>query len=249
MTAGVRITDFCGFLGLYSIPTWLGIGLSFFVIIFLTNSINLIDGVDGLASGLAIISLLAFLFVFTKGGLIYYSECCAALLGTLAIFWSYNTFGDSAKGKKIFMGDSGSLSLGFILSFLLIKLDQNVGSPKNPLGYEDMVLAASTLLVPVFDALRVAGLRVLNRRNPFLPDKNHIHHKLMACGLSQHQTLVTIVILQLLIIAANIALVDIVSSSVILCADVAMYIIFNFVANLVSNQKSTIVREAQHITK
>lgn len=55
MTAGVRITDFCGFLGLYSIPTWLGIGLSFFVIIFLTNSINLIDGVDGLASGLAII--------------------------------------------------------------------------------------------------------------------------------------------------------------------------------------------------
>ncbi len=201
MTAGVRITDFCGFLGLYSIPTWLGIGLSFFVIIFLTNSINLIDGVDGLASGLAIISLLAFLFVFTKGGLIYYSECCAALLGTLAIFWSYNTFGDSAKGKKIFMGDSGSLSLGFILSFLLIKLDQNVGSPKNPLGYEDMVLAASTLLVPVFDALRVAGLRVLNRRNPFLPDKNHIHHRLNRAGLGKMYAMICVIIFDIFFVA------------------------------------------------
>ena len=220
MTAGVRITDFCGFLGLYSIPTWLGIGLSFFVIIFLTNSINLIDGVDGLASGLAIISLLAFLFVFTKGGLIYYSECCAALLGTLAIFWSYNTFGDSAKGKKIFMGDSGSLSLGFILSFLLIKLDQNVGSPKNPLGYEDMVLAASTLLVPVFDALRVAGLRVLNRRNPFLPDKNHIHHRLNRAGLGKMYAMICVIIFDIFFVALNYALAIFLNVTWILLIDV-----------------------------
>ena len=145
------------------------------------------------------------------------------------------------------MGDSGSLSLGFILGFLSVKLCMD--TPRMDYDPHRIVWAWSLLTVPCFDVVRVFFFRIIHGRSPFQPDKNHIHHKLMACGLSQHQALVTIVILQLLIITANIALADIVCSSVILCADVAMYIIFNFVANLVSNQKSTIVSEAQHITK
>ncbi|MDD7455857.1 MAG: MraY family glycosyltransferase [Bacteroidales bacterium] len=225
MMAGVIITDFCGFWGLYSIPTWLGIGLSFFVIIFITNAINLIDGMDGLASGLAIVSLVTFLIVFTKGGLLYYSECCVALLGTLAVFWLYNTFGDSAKGKKIFMGDSGSLSIGFILSLMLIKLDQNVGSPKNTLCYKDMVLAASTLIVPVFDALRVAGLRVLNKRNPFLPDKNHIHHRLNRAGIGKMYVTICVILFDIFFVALNYVMAFYLNVTWILLIDILAWVL------------------------
>lgn len=223
MTGGVRITDFCGLVGLHTIPDWFGIVLTFFVIIFLTNSINLIDGVDGLASGLAIISLLTFLMVFAKAELFYYSKCCVALLGTLIVFWLFNTFGDSNKGKKIFMGDSGSLSIGFILSYLLIKLDQTVGSPKNPLRYEEFVLAASTLLVPVFDALRVSILRMLNRRNPFLPDKNHIHHRLYRAGLSKMYVMGGIILFDILFMVLNYFLAFYINVTWIILIDIIVW--------------------------
>lgn len=245
--ANLYINNLYGLFGIYTIPFWIGAPLTILVLVFTCNAINLIDGIDGLSASLTVIALIGFFICFFKEGLCYYCIMIAALIGVLIPYLYYNLFGSTEKRNKIFMGDSGSLSLGFILGFLAVKLCME--SPRISYDPNRIVWALSLLAVPCFDVVRVFFFRIIHGRSPFQPDKNHIHHKLMACGLSQHQALVTIVILQLLIIAANIALVDIVSSSVILCADVAMYIIFNFVANLVSNQKSTIVREAQHITK
>jgi UDP-GlcNAc:undecaprenyl-phosphate GlcNAc-1-phosphate transferase len=199
--AGVYVTNFCGLFGLYEIPDWFGILLSFFLIIFLTNAINLIDGVDGLASGLSIISLLSFGYVFSISGLYIYAKYCAALLGTLVVFWVFNVFGNSTKGNKIFMGDSGSLTIGFVLSFCLIKYDQFV-CPYGDLysHFEDFVLAASSLLVPVFDAVRVAFHRIKYHQNPFLPDKNHIHHRLKRAGLRTMNVMLFIIALDLFFI-------------------------------------------------
>lgn len=245
--ANLYINNLYGLFGIYTIPFWIGAPLTILVLVFTCNAINLIDGIDGLSASLTIIALIGFFICFFKEDLYYYCIMIAALIGVLIPYLYYNLFGSTEKRNKIFMGDSGSLSLGFILGFLSVKLCMD--TPRMDYDPHRIVWAWSLLTVPCFDVVRVFFFRIIHGRSPFQPDKNHIHHKLMACGLSQHQALVTIVILQLLIITANIALADIVCSSVILCADVAMYIIFNLVANLVSNQKSTIVSEAQHITK
>jgi UDP-GlcNAc:undecaprenyl-phosphate GlcNAc-1-phosphate transferase len=227
--SGVYVTNFSGLFGLYQIPAWFGILLSFLIIIFLTNAINLIDGVDGLASGLSIISLLSFGFVFYSSGLYLYAKYCAALLGTLAVFWVFNVFGNSTKGNKIFMGDSGSLTIGFVLSFCLIKYDQFV-CPEGNVDYyfEYFVLAASSLLVPVFDAVRVAFHRIKYHQNQFLPDKNHIHHRLKRAGFRTMNVMLFIIALDLFFIVMNCALAYIINLTYILIIDVIVWGIIHF---------------------
>lgn len=90
------------------------------------------------------------------------------------------------RGRKLFMGDSGSLSLGYIISFLMIHLSTVDVHPRAVSDY-NMVLAFTTMLVPLLDVVRVVGHRLRNKKNPFLPDKNHIHHKLLRCGLKVRQ--------------------------------------------------------------
>lgn len=245
--ANLYINNLYGLFGIYTIPFWIGAPLTILVLVFTCNAINLIDGIDGLSASLTVIALTGFFLCFIEEKLFYYCIMIAALIGVLIPYLYYNVFGSTEKRNKIFMGDSGSLSLGFILGFLSVKLCMD--TPRVDYDPHRIVWAWSLLAVPCFDVVRVFFFRIIHGRSPFQPDKNHIHHKLMACGLSQHQTLATIVVFQLLIIAANVALADIVSSSAILCTDVALYIVFNLVANLVSNQKSTIVSEAQHFTK
>jgi UDP-N-acetylmuramyl pentapeptide phosphotransferase/UDP-N-acetylglucosamine-1-phosphate transferase len=245
--ADLYINNLYGLFGIYTIPFWVGAPLTILVLVFTCNAIKLIDGIDGLSASLTIIALIGFFICFHSENLTYYCVLIAALVGVLIPYLYYNVFGSIEKHKKIFMGDSGSLSLGFILGFLAVKLCMD--TPRVAYEPSRIVWAWSLLAVPCFDVVRVFFFRIIHGRSPFQPDKNHIHHKLMACGLSQHQALVTIVAFQLLIIAANIALEDIISSTAILCIDVAMYFIFNLVTNLVSNQKSALVSEAQHITK
>ena len=245
--ANLYINNLYGLFGIYTIPFWVGAPLTILVLVFTCNAINLIDGIDGLSSALTIIALIGFFFCFHSEGLTYYCILIAALVGVLIPYQYYNVFGSAEKHKKIFMGDSGSLSLGFILGFLAVKLCMD--TPRIAYDPNRIVWAWSLLAVPCFDVVRVFFFRILHGRSPFQADKNHIHHKLMACGLSQHQTLITIVAFQLLIIAVNIILAEIVSSTIILAINIAMYVVFNFVTNLISSPKSVLVSETQHITK
>jgi UDP-GlcNAc:undecaprenyl-phosphate GlcNAc-1-phosphate transferase len=245
--ANLYINNLYGLFGIYTIPFWIGAPLTILVLVFTCNAINLIDGIDGLSTSLTIIALIGFFICFHSENLTYYCVLIAALVGVLIPYLYYNVFGSIEKRQKIFMGDSGSLSLGFILGFLAVKLCMD--TPRVAYDPDRIVWAWSLLAVPCFDVVRVFFFRIIHGRSPFQPDKNHIHHKLMACGLGQHQALVTIVAFQLLIIATNIALSGIISSTVILCIDIAMYFIFNLVTNLVSSQKSVLVGETQHITK
>lgn len=245
--ANLYINNLYGLFGIYTIPFWAGAPLTILVLVFTCNAINLIDGIDGLSASMSIIALIGFFFCFYEETLFYYCIMITALVGVLIPYLYYNVFGSIEKHKKIFMGDSGSLSLGFILGFLAVKLCMD--TPRVAYDPSRIVWAWSLLAVPCFDVVRVFFFRLIHGRSPFQPDKNHIHHKLMSCGLTQHQALIMIVAFQLLIIAANIALLGIISSTTILCIDVAMYFIFNLVANLVSSQKNVLVSEAQHITK
>ncbi len=120
--AGLYINNFYGLFGIYEIPSFIGIPLTMLLVVFITNAINLIDGIDGLASGLSMVALSVFGVIFT-----HHQEWILALLafvcvGVIIPFFAYNVFGNADRGRKIFMGDTGSLTLGYILSFFAIQL-------------------------------------------------------------------------------------------------------------------------------
>lgn len=164
-------------------------------------------------------------------------------MGVLVPYFCYNVFGNIEKHQKIFMGDSGSLSLGFILGFLAIKYCMDTSR----VSYSpSRIMWAWTLLaVPCFDVVRVFFFRIIHHRSPFQPDKNHIHHKLMACGLSQHQALIVILTLQVLLIALNAIAYDNISLTLILVSDIAVYTAANAVINVIINHTISVEQAKQ----
>ena len=116
-----RIDTLHGFCGINEISFWPSVILTIFVMVFIMNAINMIDGIDGLCASLSFMALGGFLFSFWREGLDLYCTLIAGMMGVLIAFFYYNVFGCADKNRKIFMGDSGSLTLGFILSFLFVK--------------------------------------------------------------------------------------------------------------------------------
>lgn len=179
-----------GILGIDELPKFIGYPFTAIIIVFLINAINLIDGIDGLASGLSSIAVIIFGISFLILGEYALSIIAFATLGVLCPFFYYNVFGNVKKHSKIFMGDAGSLTIGLLLCILGIKLyTANPGE----LEFNPVVLAFSPLIVPCFDVVRVYMLRIRQHRSPFLPDKNHIHHKLLAAGLKPRAAMISII--------------------------------------------------------
>ena len=123
--SGLYINNLYGLFGTHAIPAWLGIPFTVFAIVFVVNAMNLIDGIDGLCAGISELALAGFFFAFYEEGLYVYCILIAGLMGVLIPYLYYNLFGGPNRDKKIFMGDSGSLTLGFILSFLSVKLSMD----------------------------------------------------------------------------------------------------------------------------
>ena len=120
-------------------------------------------------------------------------------------FWCYNVLGNANRGHKLFMGDAGSLTLGYVISFLIIHLCVSNGSfPDRSNPY--LVIAFSTVLVPLLDVIRVVLHRLREHKNPFLPDKNHFHHKLLRTGMRVRMVMVTILCVSVFFIALNLLL-------------------------------------------
>lgn len=190
--AGLYINNFYGLLGIHEVTPYIGIPLTLVLIVFITNAINLIDGIDGLASSICIISLSIFGILFADNELWIYAQVAFVCVGVLIPFFIYNVFGNAERGKKIFMGDTGSLTLGYILSFLVIKFCMYTGEEPLQVKGAPIVIAFSILLVPCLDVIRVVLGRIRRHKNPFLPDKSHIHHKFMAMGFSPRNSLILI---------------------------------------------------------
>lgn len=198
---GVRIENFHGFMWLYELPMGLSWAATVLLVVFITNAINLIDGIDGLASGLSGIAMAFYGFVFMHTGHMLYAMLAFAGLGTLVPFFYYNVFGNPAMGKKIFMGDTGSLTTGLILSFLSIEV---CSLPEGSVySWDVMVVAFAPLAIPCLDVIRVFVHRIVRGMSPFLPDKSHIHHKLLALGIPQRWAMITILATSSALIAAN----------------------------------------------
>ncbi|MES2795475.1 MAG: MraY family glycosyltransferase [Bacteroidota bacterium] len=180
----LRIGNLFGIFGVYEINYWISIFLTIFIFIALINAMNLIDGIDGLAGGIGLIASIIFGIWFFLNKNFALSFLSASLSGALIGFLMFNF----SKTKKIFMGDTGSLILGFMLTIFAIKyinLNQEVDEAGKALAYGSApVIAVVVLIVPIFDTLRVFLVRILNKKSPFEGDRNHLHHILVDLGFS-----------------------------------------------------------------
>lgn len=219
---GAVLNDLHGVIGFYLLPNWLGWLFSILLMVYIINAINLIDGIDGLASGLSMIAMISYGIMFYLAGLYIYSMIAWATLGTLMPFFYYNFFGDPKKKKKIFMGDTGSLTIGTIISFLSLSMTNIVEYPEIE-GYNPIICAFAPVIVPTFDVLRVYFHRVRRHRNPFLPDRCHIHHKLLALGLSTRKALAVIIIVAVIFLLSNILLSRSVNPNILVGSDIVIW--------------------------
>lgn len=232
------INNLYGFFGIYEIPSSIGIPLTIFVIVFIMNAINLIDGIDGLSASLSLLALIGFFYIFLNEKLYVYCVLIAGLMGVLIPFLYHNILGNAAKGKKIFMGDSGSLTIGYILGVLLIKFCM-YNPHIRPYQENSILLSLTLLLVPILDVCRVILVRILHNHPIFKADKNHIHHKLLRAGLNQHQALIVIISLAIGITIINIALNCVLTTTYILPIDIIIYMLFHLVLNHLITKKGS----------
>lgn len=184
----VRISNFQGLLGIYELEIGISYGFTFLVIIGITNAINLIDGIDGLAGSIILVISLTFGIYFYYYD-VQYSYVAFSLAGSVMGFLRYNIY-----KAKIFMGDTGSLLCGFIISVMAIEFIE-----LNSVGAAPAI-AVGILIIPIFDTIRVFTIRILNGLSPFHPDQNHIHHNLLAFQLSHLSVVITLVLFNILTI-------------------------------------------------
>lgn len=193
--AGIRIENLGGFLGLYEIPLPAQFTLTVLAIAGITNAFNLIDGIDGLAGGLGFMSLLSLGLFLTYSGDAGTALICFALAGGLLAFLYFNL-----NPARIFMGDTGSLVLGFVVAVMSIRLLQVSQASPVPYLAQAPVMVLGIVLIPVFDTLRVFAGRMWRGHSPFRPDKTHIHHLLTRQGISHGRAARIICVIQALVL-------------------------------------------------
>lgn len=177
--SGIRITSFDGLFGIYDLPAMTQYTLTVLAIVGITNAFNLIDGIDGLAGGIGFMSLLTLGMFLTINGDTETALVAFAFAGALMAFLYFNF-----NPARIFMGDTGSLVLGFVVSVMCIRLLQVNATIANPVIPHAPVFVLAIVMIPVFDTLRVFALRIWKGRSPFEGDKTHIHHLLTNEGFS-----------------------------------------------------------------
>jgi UDP-N-acetylmuramyl pentapeptide phosphotransferase/UDP-N-acetylglucosamine-1-phosphate transferase len=236
--SGIWIDNFYGLFGLGEIPFFAGIPLTIFMVVFITNAINLIDGIDGLASGLSSVSLLIIGVLFLHKESWLYSAIAFATFGVLVPFFYYNVFDEiDNKGKKIFMGDTGSLTLGYIISFLVIKYsiyNSSVTATTNT-----FLMAFTTLIIPIFDCIRVILFRFRTGKKLFQSDKSHIHHKLLATGIKPKRVMIYLIIMGTAFSVVNILLIPYWNDTLLVIFDMAVWIGANLYWNKIRDGKAT----------
>jgi len=181
----IRISSLHGFYGITEIGYLPSIVLSIFLIVVIINAFNLIDGIDGLSSGVGILTASTYGVWFFLAQKEQWSIIAFALVGALLAFFIYNVFG---KTNKIFMGDTGSLLLGLIMAVLTIEFNEfNKGNHFTYTINAAPAVSFGILIIPLFDTLRVMFVRIVQRKSPFNADRNHIHHRLLDIGFSHLQ--------------------------------------------------------------
>ncbi|MBT8235184.1 MAG: undecaprenyl/decaprenyl-phosphate alpha-N-acetylglucosaminyl 1-phosphate transferase [Bacteroidia bacterium] len=194
--ADIRIESFFGLMGVGILPYWVSAIFTILIFLLLINAYNLIDGIDGLAGTITLITCATFMpFFFLNGdGLLLLVS--SSLIGATTGFLFFNL---SAK-KRLFMGDTGSLFMGFLVAFLGVSF-LAVNSTGNFAVSSGPALVLAVLSFPLLDTMRVSVIRIWNKKSLFKADRNHIHHRLLGLGLKHFQATFIIALMNLMLIA------------------------------------------------
>lgn len=227
VASGLPVDKMGGLFGIYNLSPWIGYPLAVVFTVAMLNSMNLIDGLDGLCSGLALITFISYALVLNLCGNIILTLLTVAVLGALTGFFFYNVAGNPQRRTKIFMGDTGSLSLGMIIATCALSIVDSYPAT-NATEQSRLVLFVMTpLLIPCMDMARVFLWRIRHHHNPFLADQNHIHHRLLALGLSQRGVLLVIFTADVALCAANYFLAPVADINIIVCSEIVLWILAN----------------------
>ncbi len=196
---GLQLTGLFGLAGVEALPYYVGAFLTVLGILFITNSFNLIDGIDGLAAVVGLVSILFFGIWFNFVDLANMAILTLTFGGALLAFLFYNW-----EPSRIFMGDMGALTLGFFISFVAVIFinHNNLLELGNEYRFEAPISTSiCVLIVPMFDASRVFVSRIIRGQGPFTPDKTHIHHILVRLGLSHAESVMLLLGINLSFVA------------------------------------------------
>lgn len=195
----IRLERFYGLFGIWELPYIISISITFFFFLGIINSFNFIDGINGLSSSLGIVFSLVYAswFLYLQENMFLTLALCIA--GSQFAFLRYNFV-----NAKIFMGDSGSMILGFFAALLTIYFLQANEKTDSPLflHIDALVFSVAVLIIPILDTLRVVFIRVfILKRSPFTADRNHIHHALLDIGLNHVSATLILVVVNLFFVA------------------------------------------------
>lgn len=209
----IRLTNLHGIFGITEISYGFSFFISLITIIGLINAFNLIDGIDGLAAGIGTLISAAYGFLFLYFGQMEYAIVSFSITGALVSFFFFNVFGTD---NKIFMGDTGSLTLGVLFAILTIWFNEIIPTKGiNHLDWTSPAISLAIMIVPVVDTLRVIYIRILLGKSPFSPDMNHIHHQLIKINSNHLRASIIMVLANLLIICLSFSLIHVLGNTVV----------------------------------
>jgi len=240
--AKIRFTNLHGFLGIGEIGIVLGVILTFFAIIVIINAFNLMDGIDGLCAGLSMLAATTFGTWFFISGHFNYAILSFSLVGGILGFFYYNVY---SKKNRIFMGDTGSLVLGTIMSVIVIQFNEfNIDQTQPFTIASAPAVSFGILIYPLIDTLRVFTIRLLQFKSPFVADKNHLHHRLLTLGFSHKKATYTIMTMNFIFILSVFALQKIGIIKVMVFISVFGGILFMLPAYFI--QKRKLIKKRDH---
>lgn len=228
---GLYFTNFHGLFGTYELSPWFGIPFTLFMVVGIVNAMNLIDGIDGLCSGLSALIISSFSIWFLNNGFTDYAIMGFSISAAIIPFFIQNVF---CKKNKMFLGDNGSLFLGMILSFIAIKFSElSIGVNQWKDFEHAPAIAFCFLAIPVIDTVRVFALRMLNGKSPFYPDKKHIHHRILFLYDGNHKKATfTILAIQFIFIVIGLTINTISNEFLITLAIVTFLLIYFIILRL-----------------
>ena len=219
----IQIDSMHGVLGVYDLPIWIGTFFTVFVVIVITNGFNLIDGIDGLAGGIGLVSSFSFGVIALIMEQADIALIAFTLMGALFGFLKYNVF-----PARIFMGDTGSLVVGMILSILAINCIQyGLVTETFKLPNKGPLLAISFLAIPLFDSLRVFVIRSIKGNGPLVAGRDHIHHAFLDLNYGHKYTSIILCTISVFLILGSYFLLEYnVNVSIAVLAGVSYLVLF-----------------------
>jgi UDP-GlcNAc:undecaprenyl-phosphate GlcNAc-1-phosphate transferase len=232
----MQVNSLQGFLGIDTLPILASHVLIVLMILTIINSYNLIDGIDGLLATVGILVFSVYSFVFFKLDLFFYFLLCLSLIGILLAYLRFNF----SSSQKIFMGDTGSLIIGFCIGFFTLKflsLDVSLIDSSFLLPENKLIIIAAILFIPLLDTIRVMGVRLLNKKSPFHPDRNHIHHILIDLKIPHYKASLLLAFINISVVIFIFYLSSKLNSFILLGLLFIIFLVFIGLFNILNKSK------------